>query len=137
MDYFWKVSSTVSSKAKEILAQKEESAETQDVNKPETSLSFSAGLGNEKPVSSLSLETQQGNSDREASSESENIDSEHSASPVSKESDRTFEGGEETDPNSAKAGISAGDLKDVSHKAVESAKSIGSEYDFGKCHCYY
>lgn len=124
MDLLWKVSS----KAKEILTQKEESTETQDLAKAESS-SFSAGLGNDKPASSLSLETQQGNSDREASSESENVDSEHSASsPMSKESDRTYQGAEESEPNSVKMGISAGDLKDVSHKAVESAKSFGSKY---------
>lgn len=126
-DLLWKVSS----KAKEILSQKEESSETQDVNKPESSSSFSAGLANaEKPASSLSLETQQGNSDREASSESENIDSEHSASassPVSRESDRTFQGGDESESSGVKVGISAGDIKDASHKAVESAKSFGSE----------
>lgn len=124
MDYLWKARS----KAKEILFQKDESPETQDVNKSETSSSFSAGLGNEKPVSSLSLETQQGNSDPEASSGSENVDSEHSTnSPVSKGSDRTYQGGTESEPNSStKMGISTGDLKDVSHKAVESAKSIGS-----------
>lgn len=125
MDYLWKVSS----KAKNILSQKDDSSESQDVNKPESSQSFPAGLGNaDKPASSLSLETQQGNSDREASSESENIDSEHSASsPVSRESDRTYQGGDESESSGVKMGISAGDIKDVSHKAVESAKSFGSE----------
>lgn len=124
MDLLWKVSS----KAKEILSQKEESAEVPDVNKPESSSSFTSGLGNEKPASSLSLETQQGNSDKEASPESENLDSEHSASPVSRGSDRTYEGGEESEPNSARVGLTTGDLRDVPHRAVESARSIGSEY---------
>lgn len=122
MDLLWKVSS----KAKEILSQKEESAEVPDVNKPESSSSFTSGLGNEKPASSLSLETQQGNSDKEASPESENLDSEHSASPVSRGSDRTYEGGEESEPNSARVGLTTGDLRDVPHRAVESARSIGS-----------
>lgn len=125
MDLLWKVSS----KAKEMLSQKDESAATEDEPKGDpSSLGFAAGLRNEKPASSLSLETQQGNSDREVSSESEGIDSEHSAtSPLSKESERTFEGGEESERGSIKMGISAGDLKDVSQKAVESAKSFGSK----------
>ncbi|GFU42196.1 synapse-associated protein 1 [Nephila pilipes] len=123
MDLLWKVSS----KAKEMLSQKDDVSENPDDFKAESSLSFAAGLRNEKPVSSLSLETQQGNSDRDASSESEGVDSEHSAaSPMSKESDRTFEGAEDSERGSIKMGISAGDIKDVSHKAVESAKSIGS-----------
>lgn len=120
MDLLWKVSS----KAKEMLSHKEETVESQDVSKSESS-SFTARLGNEKPASSLSLETQQGNSDREVSSESENIDSEHSASPVSRESERTFEG-EDPESSSAKVGLTTGDFKDVSQKAVESAKTIGS-----------
>lgn len=123
MDLLWKVSS----KAKEMLSQKDESAETEDEPKGDpSSLGFAAGLRNEKPASSLSLETQQGNSDREVSSESEGMDSENSAtSPLSKES--TFEGGDESERGSIKMGISAGDLKDVSQKAVESAKSFGSK----------
>ncbi|GBO15876.1 hypothetical protein AVEN_209252-1 [Araneus ventricosus] len=127
MDLLWKVSS----KAKEMLSQKDEASENPDENKGESSLNFAAGLGNEKPVSSLSLETQQGNSDRDASSESEGVDSEHSAaSPMSKDSDRTFEGSEDPERSGIKMGISAGDIKDVSHKAVESAKTFGSEFFF-------
>ncbi|CAL1265197.1 unnamed protein product [Larinioides sclopetarius] len=123
MDLLWKVSS----KAKEMLSQKDEASENPEENKGESSLDIAAGLGNEKPVSSLSLETQQGNSDRDASSESEGVDSEHSAaSPMSKESDRTFDGSEDPERSGIKMGISAGDIKDVSHKAVESAKTFGS-----------
>ncbi|KAF8784779.1 Synapse-associated protein 1 like protein [Argiope bruennichi] len=111
-----------------MLSQKDEASENPEENKGESSANFAAGLGNEKPVSSLSLETQQGNSDRDASSESEGVDSEHSAAtPMSKESDRTFEGNEDPERSSGiKMGISAGDIKDVSHKAVESAKTFGS-----------
>ncbi|XP_015918271.1 synapse-associated protein 1 [Parasteatoda tepidariorum] len=122
MDLLWKVSS----KAKEILTQKEEASENQGEVKAESSDDFAAGLRSEKPVSSLSLETQQGNSDREASSESEGVISEHSTSPISKESDRNSEGNEDPEKSGVKVGISAGDLKDVSNKAVESAKSFGS-----------
>ncbi|XP_035222523.1 synapse-associated protein 1-like [Stegodyphus dumicola] len=117
MDLIWKVSS----KAKEILSQKDDTAG----NQAESSLEY-AGLRNEKPASSFSLETQQGNSDREASSESGSFDSEHNASPGSKESVHNFEADEDAERNSVKMGISASDLRDVSHKAVESAKSIGS-----------
>lgn len=125
MDLLWKVSS----KAKEMLSQKDETAAaTEDEPKGEpSSLGFAAGLRNEKPASSLSLETQQGNSDREVSSESEGMDSEHSATSPKDESERTLEGGDESERGSIKMGISAGDLKDVSQKAVESAKSFGSE----------
>ncbi|GIY22111.1 synapse-associated protein 1 [Caerostris darwini] len=121
MDLLWKVSS----KAKEMLSHKDDVSGNPEDNKAETSASFAAGLGNEKPSSSLSLETQQGNSDRDASSESEGIDSEHSAaSPVSKE--LNLDGSEDAERSSIKMGISAGDIKDASHKAVESAKSFGS-----------
>ncbi|GIY50311.1 synapse-associated protein 1 [Caerostris extrusa] len=106
MDLLWKVSS----KAKEMLSHKDDVSGNPEDNKAETSASFAAGLGNEKPSSSLSLETQQGNSDRDASSESEGIDSEHSAaSPVSKE--LNLDGSEDAERSSIKMGISAEILK--------------------------
>lgn len=119
MDYLWKVSS----KAKEMLTQKDSSAVAEDVNKPESSSSFTAGLENENPISSQNIETEQVISDKEISPENKNVDSEPDAIPVSEESDSNFEAG---DGSNAKTGISAGDLKDVSYKAVESAKSVGS-----------
>ncbi|XP_054715231.1 synapse-associated protein 1-like [Uloborus diversus] len=126
MDLLWKVSS----KAKEMLSQKDDATESPEASKGEPPIGFTAGLGAEKPASSLSLETQQGNSDREVSSESENVDTERSPSPVSKESEPTLEIGDESENSNVKVGLSAGDLKDASQKAVEtakeSAKSFGS-----------
>lgn len=123
---FWKVGAT---KAKEMLSQKEVSKENLiAAEKTEEGASSLPGAEGEttKPASSLSLETQQGNSDREASSESEGPDSVRSTSPISAEDVSPKEAVKEADTRFKQSISSGPDIKDVSHKAVKSAKSIGS-----------